>query len=702
MSLAEHVTVRTGGMAVIEAVLGLRKWVLPVLAGLVLLAGPHPLSAGGAAAGGDGIRRALLVGVNDYASPAIVDLRGTHNDVQLMRSLLTRRFGFLDEHIRVLTDEDATRAAVLEALKDLVEASGPEDVVYFHFSGHGSQVEDLDGDETDDGFDETLIPHDGRTAGIPDITDDELRGLLAGLESRATLVVLDSCHSGTATRDLAMRTRSLPPDDRLGLYASTALRTRAMVPLADAGYVLMTGAAAHQSALDGPLDGLFYGFFSYALAKSFGGLSRDATAVEVHAGALAALADVQDRFGGIAMPEPQLEAPAARLETPLFPPGPRDVPDDAGAPPGVTFRVSSDGGDVLRLHRARRLDAAPGSYWALYPAGAADLPDGSALGVVHVTAYAGEDALADIVELESEIPGEVQGVPVVAPIPGDAVSVRLTGGTSEERAELGAAILRRLPAADLVGEDLFARFIVEIRADGCRVLGLGGLQEIASLPPAGDERAVTALVDILRRSSNAAALLALDNPNARLDLDVAVVGAASGEEDSGPPAIRYHRPGEVLSAANSLMLRIRANADCYLTVVDVQPDGAVNLLFPNANQNADFLPDGRIPGGREIRLPDSFAAGNRAGFHWPCGPPAGLETIRVFACTDIADARITRRLVAETRDRDGGASVPATLGRELARRSLTRGFAVVGSGRPEPEVPAADWTAATCRALIVE
>jgi hypothetical protein len=51
----------------------------------------------------------------------------------------------------------------------LVQGAQPNDSLFFHFSGHGGQTEDLDGDE-DDGLDETIYPVDFKQAGM--IVDD--------------------------------------------------------------------------------------------------------------------------------------------------------------------------------------------------------------------------------------------------------------------------------------------------------------------------------------------------------------------------------------------------------------------------------------------------------------------------------------------------------------------------------------------------
>ena len=50
----------------------------------------------------------------------------------------------------------------------------PNDSLFFHYSGHGGQTKDLDGDEGD-GYDETIYPVDFRYAGH--IVDDEIRQL---------------------------------------------------------------------------------------------------------------------------------------------------------------------------------------------------------------------------------------------------------------------------------------------------------------------------------------------------------------------------------------------------------------------------------------------------------------------------------------------------------------------------------------------
>lgn len=149
---------------------------------------------------------ALLVGVNDYIKgPPAWHLRGCENDVAMTRELLVGKFGFPPEHIKTLLNGEATTQHILQAIQDwLVAPTHPEDMVYFHFSGHGSQAVDQDGDE-DDGMDELICPTDlqqGQLSSV--ITDDQLKEAFARIPARQVTIVLDACHSGTGTRDLSL------------------------------------------------------------------------------------------------------------------------------------------------------------------------------------------------------------------------------------------------------------------------------------------------------------------------------------------------------------------------------------------------------------------------------------------------------------------------------------------------------------------
>jgi hypothetical protein len=105
--------------------------------------------------------RALVIGIGSYANlPEKMFLEGPKNDVPLIEKLLKEKLGYPADSIRVLRDQDASRAAILASIDEwLVNGTEPGDRVYFYFSGHGLQVKDQNGDE-EDGLDEALSTYD--------------------------------------------------------------------------------------------------------------------------------------------------------------------------------------------------------------------------------------------------------------------------------------------------------------------------------------------------------------------------------------------------------------------------------------------------------------------------------------------------------------------------------------------------------------
>lgn len=157
------------------------------------------------------IKRALLVGISDYGN-AMEDpnkwanISGA-NDVLLLSPLFSEQ-GYT---VTSLVDSQATHAGITKALSELAKESKKGDLVYIHFSMHGQPFEDLNGDE-DDGWDEALIPVDAQmlySEGVYDgknhLLDDELEVYFNDSRSKIgseghLYVILDACHSGTASR----------------------------------------------------------------------------------------------------------------------------------------------------------------------------------------------------------------------------------------------------------------------------------------------------------------------------------------------------------------------------------------------------------------------------------------------------------------------------------------------------------------------
>jgi metacaspase-1 len=223
-------------------------------------------------------QRALLVGVGQYQTPGI-DLPGIDLDLERVHDTLIR-MGFKDSQIRTLRDSEATSTAVIRSFETwLKEGVQPQDRVVFYFSGHGSNIPDFDGDESD-GVDEVLVTNDmkrarvkGRASLVGVLVDDKLAQLIAAIPSRNVWIVVDSCHSGTITRTIDMKNRSLARDavyvksfSYPGMPVSAAKSTRS--PFATRGikapaaavkenFVSLTAAGDAEEAIGTSRGGVF-------------------------------------------------------------------------------------------------------------------------------------------------------------------------------------------------------------------------------------------------------------------------------------------------------------------------------------------------------------------------------------------------------------------------------------------------------------
>jgi hypothetical protein len=141
-----------------------------------------------------GARRALCVGIDDYPEPN--KLTGCVRDTTLWQEVLSAA----NFEVKLLPNQSATRANIVAELSSLVTSSKAGDVLVFHYSGHGTQVPDTDGDE-EDGQDEALVPIDFEVGAF--LVDDDIRAILNLLPQRVNMTIfVDCCHSGTITRML--------------------------------------------------------------------------------------------------------------------------------------------------------------------------------------------------------------------------------------------------------------------------------------------------------------------------------------------------------------------------------------------------------------------------------------------------------------------------------------------------------------------
>ena len=244
-------------------------------------------------------RNALCIGINNYPGTHM-DLQGCVNDANDWAAALAAR-GF---KVAKLLDGQATKAAMVKAMNDLIGTAGKGDSLVITFSGHGTYQPDEDGDEAD-GLDEALCPYDLQTNGAA-LVDDEIRAIFGARKAGVRLVLIsDSCHSGTVTRaakaekDADTRPRFMPmgnwlpakllPKDRAGKPATTMVAPAGTSPLLGAysnklGDLLLSGCkeGPNNYSYDARIAGRFNGAFTHYALKALKGLKEGATYADWH------------------------------------------------------------------------------------------------------------------------------------------------------------------------------------------------------------------------------------------------------------------------------------------------------------------------------------------------------------------------------------------------------------------------------------
>ncbi|MBW4582029.1 MAG: caspase family protein [Tildeniella nuda ZEHNDER 1965/U140] len=262
------------------------------------------------AQGKPGRKLALLVGANNYAP--LTNLHGCLTDVRLQYELLVHRYGFNPKDILVVADRKLpftdyeplkpTRQNILTAFEThLIQQAKPDDVVVFHYSGHGSLVRDPNPlpqlIKNEDGVKQTvpntdrvngtIVPIDRQTSRpdeVQDIMGRSLFLLMRALNTENITVVLDSCHSGGGSRGNLVF-RNVPSRLDLGTPANPSpveleyqqqwmsklkLTEANLTTLRQKGIakgVAIGSAQYDQLAADSPFDGFHAGAFTYLLTR---------------------------------------------------------------------------------------------------------------------------------------------------------------------------------------------------------------------------------------------------------------------------------------------------------------------------------------------------------------------------------------------------------------------------------------------------
>lgn len=624
-------------------------------------------------------RWALLIGINEY--PLLAprgQLTGCVNDVEVMSRTLKNNFGFPEEHMTILRDAEATREGILAAMGGLVERVGKDDVVVFHYSGHGSRVRDREGDE-EDGFDETLFPYDSGRGEHPnrDITDDEIYLWLQKLTALTPYVTLifDCCHSGHIVRDVfGENSRSAPEDLRpVEELPPSPIPPQATRSLPGSGrsvgpsgwfppgerYILIAGCSSAESSYEVRVGETRHGALTCLLNGEL-----------IAAGPGTTYRDVFEKVA------PRVTAMYPSQHPQLEGARDREIFGIGTIEPMAFVPVFERNGDQVTLGAGASCGLTAGSHWYVYPPGTKKAEEGERLGKVTISKVGAVTSEATIVE---------ESAPDTIKVGARAVEHSHFTGSTRLAVEVMAPT-NRADVQDLlsrIGQSRFLRLADGRETAGARVHllpprfgaregdpapALGALRELTwavvgshghllMLPrPHNDFEAVKAIVQNLENRVRFRHTCDLKNDHSTLagQVDLKILRRLENGLWGEPEVDVDGEP--VLYDEDQILLEI-TNLDerpLYMYILDLGSGGSVGQLYPvHGAQKVTYFPSADTALTPSLPPRRTFQVGNRevvkvslpkeilSSWHLLGMPSAeGRETFKLFATTQPVDFNV--------------------------------------------------------------
>ena len=130
-------------------------------------------------------RSALIIGVGEYGYSGVTPLAGVKHDM-VSAAKIAAAMGIPENNVKYIRNSQATKANILEALKQLGDTSGEGSRTFVYFSGHGTRQPS--GNECVEG----LLTYEGST-----ISNQEFAGATQKIAKTSDkfITLVDACHS---------------------------------------------------------------------------------------------------------------------------------------------------------------------------------------------------------------------------------------------------------------------------------------------------------------------------------------------------------------------------------------------------------------------------------------------------------------------------------------------------------------------------
>jgi hypothetical protein len=618
---------------------------LTIILGLIGTLGATPASA---------TKIALIVAIGDYPEASDWSKINAINDIALIRSALLQQ-GFTPDNIFERRNSEATRKGIIDAISiTLLAKAKPGDIVLFHFSGHGQQIKDDNGDEVD-GYDEAIVPYDSPLAfqkGVYEgenlIRDDKLGRLFDQIRKKIgkkgqLIVLLDSCHSGTGTRGLACaRGTDLKMADSAWVrqYALRAeqneekqlseVNTDKLAPM-----VAFFGASARQLNYETEDEnGQPIGALSYAFSRSLSRLKTGATyrglfeqiRNEMAATSSRQTPQAEGALEHLVLKDDRVEqSPFFRVKSFLTD---GSVLVDGGWLQGMNegsevgfFPPETHSASIVKPWlKGRIVQSMPLKCFVL-PDSSAERPDGMSSAWVMMLhqspGYLGAKLhfrLRDKM-LKSSLISAFQDQPLIQLFDLTDSSARFSKSYSEARASIHLFLIQDEDTLELLNEEEQPLASFDLKANEKRLLATI-FKEVKKACQINIFRKLEAPASVLDVSMKMIPVLLDENQNT-----VKILNLEEFTDEGGA----LHLPEGTnikISVSNA------GKTPAYFTMIDIEPLNQFNIIVP-AENSTQTPEEFQIKPGETLEIPGSFAISK----------PYGLETFKLIATDRPADLR---------------------------------------------------------------
>ena len=585
------------------------------------------------------VKYALIIAVGNYPASTGWPVISSGNDVPLIKGSLEKQ-GFEDKNIFLLQDSFATKEGIMKAFTELEAKLQPGDMVVIHYSGHGQQIFDDNGDELD-GYDEAIIPYGAPSryykgyTGQKHLRDDELGAVVNIMRAKVggkgqVIVFLDACHSGTGTRGAAKVRGGVPPlappdyevpagkqsrgagEEGFGLAKNVSKTRGSNDDLAP--FVLFSGASADELNYETTDEnGNGVGSLSYAISKAFSTTDQNVTYRAIFANILATMAVVAPRQ--TPMLEGDIDYKVFNGQTV------KQEPYYSVTETNSDEEIQIDGGNLNGLFKDDQV--------AIYPAGTVSIKNAQSLASGTLTSA---DNFHSVVKLDKPYKIENKKACWVfvtkQNFNNQKVAVQIENFKNKEFENQIRAALEGLNLVKLTNKnaELLIKESNQNRGEyAISIYEIADGNEIKSIPVVSDVD-LSKVTDQVKNFAQAKFLreIKLDDPKHKIVIELLPATLINGKYCVKVTDTSVKKVVPAFKVGDTLLIKVTnmGTEAAYFNILDIQPDGIINALIPRKGID-----------GKEYKLE---AGASKLLLEKPLrlSPPTGTEIFKVFATSE--------------------------------------------------------------------